>query len=155
MTVVGASSGTSTAEMTRATLSDHGGEPYTVDIEQETLDNDTFRTTLWTGEKLQLTVMSIAPGDDIGLEVHHGIDQFLRLEQGRGRCQMGPAEDDLPFDEEVEADDAIMVPAGTWHNVTNIGDEPMKVYAIYGPPDHVAGTVHQTHEDARTDPNED
>lgn len=136
-------------------MTDHGGEPYTVDIEQTTLDNDTFRTTLWTGEQLQLTVMSIAPGDDIGLEVHHGIDQFLRLEQGRGRCQMGPAEDDLPFDEEVEADWAIMVPAGRWHNVTNIGDEPMKVYAIYGPPDHEPGTVHETHEDARTDPNED
>lgn len=136
-------------------MSDHGGEPYTVDIERTTLDNDTFRTTLWTGEHLQLTVMSIAPGDDIGLEVHHGIDQFLRLEQGRGRCQMGPAEDDLTFDEEVADDDVIMVPAGTWHNVTNIGDEPMKVYAIYGPPDHVPGTVHQTHEDARTDPNED
>ncbi len=136
-------------------MTDHGGEPYTVDIEQTTLDNDTFRTTLWTGEHLQLTVMSIAPGDDIGLEVHHGIDQFLRLEQGHGRCQMGPAEDDLPFDEEVEADWAIMVPAGRWHNVTNIGDEPMKVYAIYGPPDHEPGTVHETHEDARTDPNED
>lgn len=136
-------------------MSDHGGEPYTVDIERTTLDNDTFRTTLWTGEHLQLTVMSIAPGDDIGLEVHHGIDQFLRLEQGRGRCQMGPAEDDLPFDEEVGADWAIMVPAGRWHNVTNIGDEPMKVYAIYGPPDHEPGTVHQTHDDARTDPNED
>lgn len=136
-------------------MSDHGGEPYTVDIERTTLDNDTFRTTLWTGEHLQLTVMSIAPGDDIGLEVHHGIDQFLRLEQGRGRCQMGPAEDDLPFDEEVEADDAILVPAGTWHNVTNIGDEDMRVYALYGPPDHEPGTVHQTHEDARTDPNED
>ncbi len=136
-------------------MSDHGGEPYTVDIEQTTLDNDTFRTTLWTGEHLQLTVMSIEPGDDIGLEVHHGIDQFLRLEQGHGRCQMGPTEDDLEFDEEVGADDAILVPAGTWHNVTNIGDEPMKVYAIYGPPDHVPGTIHETHRDARTDPNED
>lgn len=134
---------------------DHGGEPYVVDIEEKTLDNDTFRTTLWTGEHLQLTVMSIKPGDDIGLEVHPDNDQFLRLEQGRGRCQMGPAKDDLPFDEEVSDDWVILVPAGTWHNVTNIGDEDMKVYALYGPPDHLPGTIHETHEDARQDPHED
>jgi mannose-6-phosphate isomerase-like protein (cupin superfamily) len=136
-------------------MSDHGGAPYIVDIEETTLDNDTFRTTLWTGDHLQLTVMNIRPGDDIGLEVHPETDQFLRLEQGRGRCQMGPAKDDLPFDEEVSDDWVIMVPAGTWHNVTNIGDEDMKVYALYGPPDHLPGTIHPTHEDARNDPHED
>ncbi len=135
-------------------MTDHGGAPYTVHIEQTTLDNDTFRTTLWTGEHLQLTVMSIRPGDDIGLEVHPDTDQFLRLEQGRGRCQMGPSKDDLTFDEEVADDWVIMVPAGTWHNVTNIGDQDMKVYALYGPPDHLPGTIHPTHEDAREDPNE-
>ena len=136
-------------------MTDHGKKPYVLDIEKETVGNDTFRTTLWTGEHLQLTVMSIKPGDDIGLEVHPDNDQFLRVEQGRGRCQMGPAEDDLPFDEEVADDWAILVPAGTWHNVTNIGDEDLKVYALYGPPDHVPGTVHPTHEDAEKDPNED
>ncbi len=136
-------------------MTDHGNEPYIVDIERATLDNDTFRTTLWTGEHLQLTVMSIRPGDDIGLEVHPDNDQFLRLEQGRGRCQMGPAKDDLPFDEEVSDDWVILVPAGTWHNVTNTGDEDMKVYALYGPADHLTGTIHETHADARHDPNED
>lgn len=136
-------------------MTDHGKKPYIVDIEKETLDNDAFRDTLWTGEHLQLTVMRIKPGDDIGLEVHPDNDQFLRIEQGRGRCQMGPAEDDLPFDEEVTDDWVILVPAGTWHNVTNIGDEDLKVYALYGPPDHVPGTVHPTHEDAENDPNED
>ena len=136
-------------------MTDHGNEPYIVDIEQTTLDNDTFRTTLWTGEHLQLTVMSIRPGDDIGLEVHPDNDQFLRLEQGRGRCQMGPSKDDLPFDEEVSDDWVILVPAGTWHNITNIGDEDMKVYALYGPADHLPGTIHETHADARRDPNED
>ena len=136
-------------------MADHGKKPYIVDIEKETLDNDAFRDTLWTGEHLQLTVMSIKPGDDIGLEVHPDNDQFLRVEKGRGRCQMGPAEDDLPYDEEVSDDWIILVPAGTWHNVTNIGDEDLKVYALYGPPDHVPGTVHQTHQDAENDPNED
>lgn len=137
------------------TARDHGGQPYVVDIEKETLANDEFRVTLWTGEHLQLTVMSIQPGDDIGLEVHPENDQFLRVEAGRGRCEMGPAEDDLPFVREVGDDDVILVPAGTWHNVTNTGDEPLKVYALYGPPDHEPGTEHPTHEDAEKDPNED
>lgn len=136
-------------------MTDHGRGPYVLDIEQTTVENDTFRTTLWTGEHLQLTVMSIRPGDDIGLEVHPDTDQFLRLEGGTGRCQMGPAADDLPFDEEVVDGWAILVPAGTWHNVSNVGQTDLKVYALYGPPDHVAGTVHVTHEDAANDPNED
>jgi len=134
---------------------DHGKEPYVLDIEQTTLDNDNFRTTLWTGRHLQLTVMSIPVGGDIGLEVHPKNDQFLRLEQGKGRVEMGPKKSELNFSEDVEDDWAILVPAGTWHNVTNIGDEPMKVYALYGPPDHVAGTVHKTQKDAEKDPNED
>jgi mannose-6-phosphate isomerase-like protein (cupin superfamily) len=137
------------------TAEDHGGEPYVVDIEKATLDNDEFRVTLWTGKHLQLTVMSIEPGDDIGLEVHPDNDQFLRIESGTGRCEMGPAEDDLPFVRDVGDDDVILVPAGTWHNVTNTGDEPLKVYALYGPPDHEPGTEHPTHEDAEEDPAED
>ena len=134
-------------------MNDTGG-PDTVDIEEETLANGTFRTTLWTGKHLQLTVMSIRPGDDIGLEVHHDTDQFVRVEQGRGRCQMGLDRDDLSFDREVSDGWAILVPAGTWHNVTNIGDDDVKVYVLYGPPDHLPGTVHHSHEDARRDPNE-
>lgn len=131
------------------------GAPDTLDIEQETLANDTFRTTLWTGKHLQLTVMSIRPGDDIGLEVHPDTDQFVRVEQGRGRCQMGAAKDDLSFDREVSDGWAVLVPAGTWHNITNIGDDDVRVYVLYGPPDHKPGTIHPTHEDARRDPNED
>ena len=83
---------------------DHGKKPYVLDIEAATIENPNFRTTLWTGEHLQLTVMSIPVGGDIGLEVHPDNDQFLRVEQGRGLVQMGPAEDDLPFREEVEDD---------------------------------------------------
>ncbi len=136
-------------------VKDHGKEPYVLDIAAKTLKNDNFRSTLWTGEHLQLTVMSIPVGGDIGLEVHPKNDQFLRLEQGKGRVEMGPAEDNLTFTREVEDDWAILVPAGTWHNVTNIGDEPMKVYALYGPADHVPGTVHKTQEDAEKDPEEE
>lgn len=134
---------------------DYGKKPYVVDMEGYTLDNDNFRATLWTGEKLQLTVMSIQPGDDIGLEIHEGTDQFLRIEEGNGLCQMGDAEDNLTFEQKVSADDAIFVPADTWHNVVNTGDEPLKLYTVYAGPDHVPGTIHETHEDAKNDPNED
>lgn len=134
---------------------DKGKKPYVIDIEKETLANDKFRVTHWTGDHIQMTLMSIPVGGDIGLEVHNGIDQFLRIEQGKGKCQMGPSEDNLDFEEIVEDDFAIFVPSGTWHNVTNIGDEPLKLYTIYGPADHVAGTVHDTQEDAMNDPNED
>lgn len=130
---------------------DRGKEPYVVNIESKTVNNDNFRTTLWTGAHLQLTLMSIPVGGDIGLEVHPKNDQFLRLEKGKGRVQMGPKKSELTFERDVEDDWAILVPAGTWHNVTNIGDEPLKVYAIYAPPEHPAGTVHATQEEAEAD----
>ena len=78
--------------------SDRGKKPVVENIEGMTVENENFRTTIWTGEKLQVTVMSIEPGDDIGLEVHEGIDQFLRIEEGTGLCQMGPTEDNLNFE---------------------------------------------------------
>lgn len=133
---------------------DAGKKPLVTDIEKLTKDNDKFRVTVWTGEHLQLTVMSIPVGGDIGLEVHEGVDQFLRIEAGKGRCEMGLTEDNLDFVREVEDDDVILVPTGYWHNITNIGDEPLKLYTLYGPADHVAGTVHDTQEDAEADPNE-
>lgn len=142
-------------ETTYTTGTDRGGEPFVTDIEEQTEGNSQFRRTLWTGEHLQLTVMSIDVGDDVGLEVHPDTDQFLRIEEGRGRCEMGPAKDDLSFTRDVEDDDIIMVPAGTWHNVTNTGDAPLKLYTLYGPPDHEPGTVHPSHADAEKDPNED
>ena len=129
-------------------MTDHGPKPYVVDIEKATLENDNYRTTLWTGAHLPLTVMSIQPGHDIGLEVHDDHDQFLRVEAGTGRVQMGPARDDLSFDETVTDDWVIFVPAGSWHNVTNTGDEPLQVYSIYSPPEHPHGTIHATKADA-------
>jgi len=130
--------------MTAPTFTDEGPNPFVIDIEDATLANENYRTALWTGEHLQMTLMTIEPGHDVGLEVHPDRDQFLRLESGRGRVQMGPAENDLPFDRDVEGDWAILVPAGMWHDVTNIGEDPMKLYALYGPPEHPHGTVHAT-----------
>lgn len=132
-------------------MKDIGPQPNSFDLEQATRSNTTYRTVAWTGKYLQLTLMSIPVGEDIGLEMHPETDQFLRLDAGRGRVQMGPARDQLDFDREVEDGFAILVPAGTWHNVTNIGDEPLQVYAVYAPVHHAAGIVQPTAEDAEKD----
>lgn len=129
-------------------MTDHGDNPYVVNIEDATLENETFRTAIWTGANMQATVMAIQPGDDIGLEVHDDHDQFLRVEQGVGYVQMGAAEDDLSFEETVEGEYAIFVPAGMWHNVTNTGTQVLKLYSIYAPSEHPHGTVHATKAEA-------
>jgi len=123
---------------------DYGPGPFVIDINKATLANDTYRTALWTGPHLQLTLMSIKPSEDIGLEVHPDNDQFLRIEKGTGVVQMGPTRDRLFYQQNVYDDYAVFVPAGTWHNIINTGKEPMKIYSIYAPPHHPYGTVHQT-----------
>jgi len=133
------------------TTKDIGPEPQSFDLETATLENTSYRGVAWTGRYLQLTLMSIPVGEDIGLETHPETDQFLRLDGGRGRVQMGPAKDQLDFDQEVEDGWAIFVPAGTWHNVTNIGDKPMQLYAVYAPVHHSPGKVHATAADAERD----
>ena len=129
-------------------LKDYGAEPTTLDIESYTLANDNFRTALWTGGNLQVTLMSIPVGDDVGLEQHHDIDQFLRIEQGVAEVLMGDSEENLDFVREVSDDFAIMVPAGKWHNIVNKGDKPLKIYSIYAPAEHPRGTVHKTQQEA-------
>ncbi|MBP2258919.1 cupin domain-containing protein [Virgibacillus alimentarius] len=125
-------------------LNDYGGEPFVVNIEEAAERNKTFRTALWTGDHLQVTLMSIDVGEDIGLEVHPDIDQFFRIEEGQGLVQMGDSKNNLDFEKNVYEDVAIVVPAGKWHNLTNTGDKPIKLYSIYAPPEHPYGTVHET-----------
>ena len=137
--------------MNNNSMPDEGPKPFVTDIEADTLANENYRTTRWTGSNIQMTLMNIEPGHGIGLEVHPDGDQFLRVEAGTARVQMGATEDDLSFDREVSDDWVILVPAGMWHNVTNVGDEPLKIYAIYGPPEHPHGTVHSTKADADAD----
>ena len=129
---------------TSAVVTDYGANPFVVDIRKATLYNNTFRTALWTGTHLQLTLMSIPVGCDIGLEVHHDVDQFLRIEEGQGLTQMGDSEDNLTFQQPVYDDSAIFIPAGTWHNITNTGSKPLKLYSVYAPPNHPHGTIHRT-----------
>jgi len=129
-------------------LKDYGPAPFAVDISEAAERNNTYRTALWTGNHLQVTLMSLHAGEDIGLEMHPDVDQFLRIEEGRGIVRMGKSRDRLDYERLVSDDDAIMVPAGTWHNVVNTGRTPLKLYSIYAPPHHPHGTVHATKADA-------
>ncbi len=137
------------------TIKDIGPRPQSFDLESETLANRNYRSVVWSGKHLQVTLMSIPVGKDIGLEAHPQTDQFLRLDGGRGRVQMGPTKDNLSFEREVGDGDCVLVPAGTWHNITNIGDEPMQLYAIYAPVHHKAGKVHKSFEDDQADKDDD
>ena len=118
------------------------------DIEKATLANDTFRTVLFTGERLQMTVMCLQPGEEIGVEKHGHLDQFIRIEEGAGQVQMGSSKDDLSEVRDVEDDWAAIIPGGTWHNVVNTGSGPLRLYSIYAPPEHPEGTVHVTKAEA-------
>ncbi|MFA7441194.1 MAG: cupin domain-containing protein [Sphingomonadaceae bacterium] len=126
------------------TIQDIGPKPQSFDLEKATQDNENYRTTVWSGRYLQMTLMSIPVGSDIGLEVHPDTDQFLRLDAGRGRAQIGPSKDELTFEQEVSDGWCVFVPAGSWHNVTNIGDEPMQLYVIYAPAHHKPGKIHKS-----------
>ncbi|MPM70274.1 hypothetical protein SDC9_117229 [bioreactor metagenome] len=133
---------------------DFGSEPFVVNIEQATRQNNTFRSALWTGKYLQLTLMSINVGEDVGLENHPHLDQFIRIEQGQGLVKMGSSKDNLNFQTRVADGSAFFVPAGTWHNLINTGSRPLKLYSIYAPPEHPFGTVHKTKADAMADETE-
>ena len=117
---------------------------YHDDIEAATEENEDFRRVLYTGHNLQLVLMSIPPGCEIGVEVHDDRDQFFRFEAGEGEVIV----DDNTY--KVKADDAVIVPQGARHNVRCTGDEPLKLYTIYGPPEHVDKTVHRTPEEAQS-----
>jgi mannose-6-phosphate isomerase-like protein (cupin superfamily) len=118
------------------------------DMTKLTLDNTNFRTVVFTAGHTQLTLMSLAPGEEIGWEAHHHLDQFLRLEQGTARLELGKTEDGVDETHEVEDDWAFIVPAGVWHNVINIGEDAVKLYSLYSPPEHPDGTVHVTKAEA-------
>jgi mannose-6-phosphate isomerase-like protein (cupin superfamily) len=112
------------------------------DIEQLTEENSDFRRVLYTGDQMQLVLMALRPGEEIGAEVHEDRDQFFRVEAGSGEVWIDGAR--TP----IESDMAIIVPAGARHNVKNTGGEPLKLYTIYAPPEHADGTVHATKSDA-------
>ena len=133
---------------TEVVFMDYGANPTVLDIDAFTTTNENFRTTLWTGTKLQVTLMSIPVGGDIGLEVHPDTDQFLRIEDGEAKVMMGDSKESLLFVKTAEKDFAIFVPAGKWHNLINTGDKPLKLYSIYSPVEHPHGAVHKTQKES-------
>lgn len=125
-----------------------GGNPYALNMEQMAMKNQNFRTAIWTGRYLQMTLMCIPPCGEIGLEIHQDTDQFIRIEGGRAVVKMGKFENQLDFRQSLCIGDAVFIPAGTWHNIVNVGGCPLKVASIYAPPRHPRGTIQCTKEDA-------
>lgn len=115
---------------------------FIADIEDQTEENRDFRRVLYTGPHMQLVLMSLAPGEELGEEVHETTDQFFRVEEGNGEVVIDGRET------RIESDIAIIVPAGTRHNVRNTGHKPLRFYTLYAPPEHPDGTVHRTKADA-------
>lgn len=132
-------------------VKDIGPQPQSFDLEQATRDNTNYRSVVWSGRHLQVTLMSIPAGHDIGLEMHSDTDQFLRLDAGNGRVQMGPSKGQFTYDQNVSNGWCILVPAGTWHNVINTGPEAMQIYTVYAPAHHQPGKIHKTESDAASD----
>jgi len=130
-------------------IRDYGTNPFIFNIDHATNMNTNFRTTLWTGIHMQLTLMSIPVNSDIGVEMHGDVDQFIRVESGNAKVYIGESETTLREVGYVNENYAIIIPAGTWHNVVNVGNSPLKVYSLYAPPQHPFGTVHKTKEDAK------
>ena len=129
-------------------LIDYGPDPLIFNINHATNLNQNFRTALWTGQNMQLTLMSIPVRGDIGTEMHPDVDQFIRIENGLAKVYVGDTQNNLKEKALVDGNYAVIIPAGTWHNIVNVGNHPLKIYSIYAPPQHPFGTVHRTKADA-------
>ena len=129
-------------------IRDYGPEPMIFPIAHATEKNENFRTTLWTGDGMQLTLMSIPVGGDIGVEMHDDVDQFIRVESGDASVWLGSRQNALREQGYVDDDYALIIPHGTWHNIVNVGKTPLKLYSLYAPPKHPRGAVHKTKADA-------
>lgn len=127
---------------------DYGPAPYVTNVAMSSIKNTNFRTTIWTGEYMQMTLMAIPPCGEVGLELHPDTDQFIRIEQGKALVKMGECKDALNYLQNAGCGDAIFIPAGTWHNIINTERAPLKLSVIYAPPHHPKGTIHRTKAEA-------
>ena len=132
----------------RNIITDYGPNPFVINIRDITLNNNKFRTAIWTGKNLQITTMCIPIRESIGLECHPDTEQLIVIVQGDALVQMGDSKSRLDFERKLYNNCAVVIPAGTWHNVINIGNIPIKLYSVYAPPQHPWGTVHNTKKDA-------
>lgn len=128
---------------------DEGAQPWALNIEEATIENNNYRIAKWTGNSLQMVLMSLKPGEMIDLEIHTDIDQFIRIEQGEAEVMMGKTAENLTYRQKVSDDWAVFIPAGYYHQIENVGTQNLKVYTIYAPAEHPKGTLNKTYEDAR------
>ena len=126
------------------TTKDLGAKPQLINIHNEACQNTNFRTTIWTGENLQVTVMCIPVGGEVGLEFHEDVDQFIQVESGFAQVYMGNSKQCVTCFGRADQNSAIIVPKKTWHNIINVGRTPLKLYSVYAPPEHPFGTIHKT-----------
>ena len=129
-------------------MEDRGNAPYTGNVENASKNNQSYRKALWTGGHLQLVLMSIPAGEELGVEVHPDTDQFIKVEEGMGEVLMGRREGVFDYKSQISSGTAILVPAGAYHNVKNTGRYPLKIYTVYAPPHHPFGTVDETKADS-------
>jgi len=140
-----------TKEMCDMIVKDNGPHPNAFDIETATKENENYRTVAWTGKHLQVTLMSIPVGESIGLEAHPNTDQFIRVDAGQGKAVMGPTKDQLDVEHAVSDGWSIQIPAGSWHDIINTGDTPLRLYTIYAPVHHASGIAQDTRASAEED----
>ena len=129
-------------------LTDYGGAPALINVKEAARQNTAYRRALWTGEHLQMTVMCIPVGEDIGTEMHPNLDQCIRIEEGTALVRSGSCRSAIKDDMRVGEGTAFFIPAGTYHNVVNVGRTPLRLSSFYAPPAHLRGTVHATQEEA-------
>ena len=127
---------------------DHGPEPYSLNLAEFAKMNTNFREAVWTGDLLQLFVMSLKPQEEIGLEEHEDTDHFFYVIEGNGLIQMGPEDTNINYHKSIGPGSAIFVPKAEWHNIINNGSKPLKILVLYAPPHHDHGTVHKTKAEA-------
>lgn len=128
---------------------DKGGEPWALNIEEATKENHDYRVAKWTGEHLQMVLMSLHAGEEIDLEKHDNIDQFIRLEEGEAQVLMGKEKNDLVYEKMISDDWALFIPAGFYHKIRNTGNTDLKLYSIYAPAEHEKNTLHRTYREAQ------
>ena len=132
-------------------VEDMGNESGIINIRKQVLLNNNFRKTIWTGDFLQVTQMSIPAGGEIGLEIHKDVDQFIKVEYGVASVYMGKTKQDIKFVGNANSNNAILIAAGTLHNIINKQKTPLKLFSIYAPPNHPLGTIHKTKFDSDID----
>lgn len=123
---------------------DYGPNPFIIDLNKAAQQNDNFRSAIWTGSHLQATLMNIPVHENIGMEVHPDRDQILRIEEGLGLVQLGEDQFSMYGQYLAFANYVVFLPAGIWHNILNIGNEPLKISSFYAPPNYAWNTVQKT-----------